>query len=83
MRNKLKSVTTSVIKELNEAEIRTIMATGDNILTAIHVARECNIITPNSEVILGDVEVVRGEEKVVWKSGKTKHIALNEEEEKH
>ena len=44
MQNKLKPVTTKVIKELNEANIRTIMATGDNVLTAISVARECNII---------------------------------------
>lgn len=44
MQNKLKPVTTTVIKQLNEANIRTIMATGDNVLTAISVGRECNII---------------------------------------
>jgi cation-transporting ATPase 13A3/4/5 len=44
MQNKLKPVTTTVIKQLNEANIRTIMATGDNVLTAISVGRECKII---------------------------------------
>ncbi|KAI9790387.1 MAG: hypothetical protein M1816_005205 [Peltula sp. TS41687] len=42
--NKLKPRTTSAIAELSRAEIRTVMCTGDNILTAISVARECNII---------------------------------------
>ncbi len=39
MENKLKKETNGVILELNEAKIRTIMATGDNVLTAISVAR--------------------------------------------
>ena len=42
--NKLKESTTAVIDELNEAAIRNVMCTGDNILTAISVARECNLI---------------------------------------
>ena len=42
--NKLKPKTTSTIDVLSRANIRKIMCTGDNILTAISVARECNII---------------------------------------
>lgn len=42
--NKLKPSTTGVIDELNDADIRKVMCTGDNILTAISVARECNLI---------------------------------------
>ena len=42
--NKLKPSTAGVIGELNDANIRKIMCTGDNILTAISVARECNLI---------------------------------------
>lgn len=42
--NKLKASTSEVIDELSDANIRKVMCTGDNILTAISVARECNLI---------------------------------------
>ncbi|KAF2112000.1 ATPase type 13A2 [Lophiotrema nucula] len=42
--NKLKPSTTPVIEELERANIRKVMCTGDNILTAISVARECTLI---------------------------------------
>lgn len=42
--NKLKPSTAGVLEELTEASIRKVMCTGDNILTAISVARECNLI---------------------------------------
>lgn len=42
--NKLKDSTADVINEMNDAGIRNVMCTGDNILTAISVARECNLI---------------------------------------
>ena len=42
--NKLKPASAKVINELNEAGIRKVMCTGDNILTAISVARECQLI---------------------------------------
>ena len=42
--NKLKETTTDVVTELRDARIRTVMCTGDNILTAISVARECGLV---------------------------------------
>ena len=39
MQNTLKIATIPVIKELMAADIRTVMVTGDNLLTAISVAR--------------------------------------------
>ena len=42
--NKLKPTTTEVMNELNDAGLRKVMCTGDNILTAISVARECHLI---------------------------------------
>ncbi|KAF1850865.1 P-type ATPase-like protein [Cucurbitaria berberidis CBS 394.84] len=42
--NKLKPSTAPVIEELERANIRKTMCTGDNILTAISVARECGLI---------------------------------------
>jgi len=37
--NKLKPITTEIINKLHNADVKTIMVTGDNILTAISVAR--------------------------------------------
>ncbi|KRX93317.1 putative cation-transporting ATPase W08D2.5 [Trichinella pseudospiralis] len=42
--NRLKPQTTPVIGQLRKAGIRTVMITGDNILTATCVARECSIV---------------------------------------
>ncbi|PWY65000.1 hypothetical protein BO70DRAFT_325088 [Aspergillus heteromorphus CBS 117.55] len=42
--NKLKPKTADTIMELNRAGIRNIMCTGDNILTAISVSRECGMV---------------------------------------
>ena len=44
MENKMKEVTKEVIDTLQEAEVRTIMATGDNVLTAVSVAGQCGIV---------------------------------------
>ncbi|KAK2598982.1 hypothetical protein QQS21_005587 [Conoideocrella luteorostrata] len=42
--NKLKPTTANVLKELLDSNIGAVMVTGDNILTAISVARECGLI---------------------------------------
>lgn len=42
--NKLKPTTAAVIEELLNSNIGTVMVTGDNILTAISVARECGLM---------------------------------------
>jgi cation-transporting ATPase 13A2 len=39
MENKLKGNSSDVLKTLSDCNVRTIMATGDNVLTAISVAR--------------------------------------------
>lgn len=45
--NKLKPTTKTTLNELKEASIRTIMCTGDNVLTAVSVGRECELIDPS------------------------------------
>jgi cation-transporting ATPase 13A2 len=70
MQNKLKPVTTTIIQTLNAAKIRTIMATGDNVLTAIAVGKECGIVDPDIEVFLGDLRKEGNEDVVFWKSTK-------------
>lgn len=42
--NKLKPTTAAVLKELRQSNIGSIMVTGDNILTATSVARNCSLI---------------------------------------
>jgi cation-transporting ATPase 13A3/4/5 len=52
MGNMLKPETTNIIETLIGANIRTIMITGDNMLTALSVARECSMIQPYHKVVL-------------------------------
>uniref|UniRef100_A0A3Q3JU03 Polyamine-transporting ATPase 13A3 n=1 Tax=Monopterus albus TaxID=43700 RepID=A0A3Q3JU03_MONAL len=54
MQNKLKAETPGVLQELRRANIRTVMVTGDNMLTAISVARDCGMIPPQDTVIIAD-----------------------------
>lgn len=63
--NLLKPETIPVIEKLSKACIRTVMVTGDNMLTAISVANECGMISSQDKTILLQVE---GNKK---KSGKT------------
>ncbi|XP_008285779.1 probable cation-transporting ATPase 13A3 [Stegastes partitus] len=54
MQNKLKPETPAVLQDLHRANIRTVMVTGDNMLTAISVARDCGMIPPQDTVIIAD-----------------------------
>lgn len=47
--NKLKPTTAAVLAEIREADIGTIMVTGDNILTAISVARKCGLMDQTAD----------------------------------
>lgn len=55
MENKLKANSANVLRNMNECEIRTVMATGDNVLTAISVARQCKMLSPDKKVFLGEI----------------------------
>nr|CAG8510149.1 13919_t:CDS:10 [Entrophospora candida] len=48
--NKLKPGTAPVINTLKKANMRQIMCTGDNVLTAISVSRECGLINPDGKI---------------------------------
>lgn len=65
--NKLKEVTPKIIGQLNVCNIRTIMATGDNTLTAISVARHCGILGEDQIIYYADVE----NEEIVWRKADT------------
>ncbi|XP_022208054.2 probable cation-transporting ATPase 13A3 isoform X2 [Nilaparvata lugens] len=51
LENRLKSKTISIIDVLKKAQMKIVMVTGDNILTAVSVAKECGIISSNEAVI--------------------------------
>ncbi|XP_018321676.1 probable cation-transporting ATPase 13A3 isoform X2 [Agrilus planipennis] len=63
--NRLKSETKEIIEVLKDADFKTIMITGDNILTALSVARECGIIEQSQRVI--DVSVIHLKETDEYK----------------
>ncbi|XP_058412074.1 polyamine-transporting ATPase 13A3 isoform X1 [Diceros bicornis minor] len=54
MQNKLKQETPAVLENLHKANIRTVMVTGDNMLTAVSVARDCGMILPQDKVIIAE-----------------------------
>ncbi|XP_048398841.1 polyamine-transporting ATPase 13A3-like isoform X1 [Stegostoma tigrinum] len=54
MQNKLKPDSFSVLEKLRKANIRTVMVTGDNMLTAVSVARNSGMILPQDKVIIAE-----------------------------
>ncbi|NXB00304.1 AT134 ATPase, partial [Cnemophilus loriae] len=70
MENRLKRETKPVLEELSAARIRSVMVTGDNIQTAITVAKNAGMIAPTHRVILVEANEVPGSFSVsiTWKS---------------
>jgi magnesium-transporting ATPase (P-type) len=62
--NKLREDTPEVIKQLKDAEIQSIMLTGDNLHTGIYIARASGLMDAEKSVLLG---VLNKEGIVVWK----------------
>jgi len=56
VQNKMKAETPVAISKLKAANIRCIMATGDNVLTAITVGKHCKLVYNNVPLIIGDVD---------------------------
>lgn len=73
--NKLKDVSPIAISELKAANIRSVMVTGDNVLTAVNVARKCGIVSDDCKVFFpvndsvganGEVKFVNVEDSSEW-----------------
>lgn len=67
LRAPLKEDAKKAIRMLNESSHRVVMITGDNPLTAVHVAREVEIVD-RDVVILDAPELDDSGEKLVWRS---------------
>lgn len=65
--NRLKEESPVAIRTLAAAQIRSVMVTGDNVLTAINVARKCGIVSEECKVFfpVGDVVGPEGAVKFV------------------
>lgn len=64
--NKLKPSSKGVIQELDRANIRTIMCTGDNLLTAISVGKECCIVPSDLKVFAAHFDEQRSNGTLRW-----------------
>ena len=68
VKNKLKEKTKESLIKYDEADLRMVMATGDNILTAICVSKECNLIKKNQEMFSCELEKdENGKEVLRWR----------------
>ena len=66
MDNQLKPTTKNIIQELNESNIRSIVATGDNLFTSVCVAKKCNIISATNPLVYANsVDYDQNYEKVI------------------
>ena len=66
VQNKLKEKTKDSLAKYDKADLRMMMATGDNILTAICVSKECNLIPQNKEMVSCEIENENGIDKLKW-----------------
>lgn len=60
MVNPLRADTTSVIAQLHDADIRTVMVTGDHARTAVSVAHNCGMLCQNRPVAFADTASAEG-----------------------
>ena len=64
--NKLKEETKDSIEKFDKADLSMIVVTGDNLKTAICVAKECNLITKNQEIVTCEIENLDKNIKFKW-----------------
>ena len=65
VKNKLKERTKDSLSKYDQADLRMLMATGDNILTAICVSRECNLIKKNRDMFSCELEKGQNEKEIL------------------
>ena len=64
----LKEDAKEAVRMLNESSHRVVMITGDNPLTAVHVAREVEIVDRDVLILDAPEHSVHGEQSLVWRS---------------
>ncbi|KAK4237694.1 hypothetical protein C8A03DRAFT_34314 [Achaetomium macrosporum] len=64
----LKEDAKEAVRMLNESSHRVVMITGDNPLTAVHVAKEVEIVDRDVLILDAPEHSVHGEESLIWRS---------------
>ncbi|KTW30208.1 hypothetical protein T552_00686 [Pneumocystis carinii B80] len=79
--NKLKPVSADVIQTLRNADIRSLMCTGDNILTSINVSKKCNILQQDEDVYVASIQrnIDSSDAKLLWKNIEDPRMLLDNE----
>ena len=67
VQNKLKEKTKDSLDKYDKADLRMLMATGDNILTAICVSKDCNLIHQDQKMISCEIENENGNDVLKWR----------------
>ncbi|KAI3637529.1 hypothetical protein MIR68_004178 [Amoeboaphelidium protococcarum] len=66
--NKLKEESDPTIRALTASQMKSVMCTGDNLLTAVNVGKDCSIISHNAAVYVPRFEVdFTGRDIVQWR----------------
>ncbi|MBZ3889945.1 putative cation-transporting ATPase 13A4 [Sciurus carolinensis] len=78
LENRLKEETKPVLEELISARIRTVMITGDNLQTAVTVARKSGMVSESQKVILIEANETTGSSSasISWKLVEEKKHAV-------
>ncbi|XP_074651974.1 putative cation-transporting ATPase 13A4 [Tubulanus polymorphus] len=63
LKNTLKPETIPALEKLTNADIRTVMVTGDNLLTALKVGHDCNILKPDRDTYV--VNTTKHKDKLI------------------
>ena len=79
IKNKLKEKTKESLTKYDQADLRILMATGDNILTAISVSKECNLIEKNFDMFFCELEKEQNDKEIL----KWYKIEMNDEDKEN
>uniref|UniRef100_A0A6B2KWY5 P-type ATPase A domain-containing protein n=1 Tax=Arcella intermedia TaxID=1963864 RepID=A0A6B2KWY5_9EUKA len=67
MRNELKDDTAQGIREMRKGRINTVMITGDNIYTALYIAKKCQMINQRAGCFAAEMKEVDGAKRPVFR----------------
>ena len=72
--NKLKLDTAAMLVHLRRGDIRSVIVSGDHVMTCLHIARVSGMIHPSSEVLVAK-EVGSDGVSIEWRDGRTGAVA--------